>query len=182
MGAWIEIWIQPDFFSGSTVAPLVGAWIEIPMHQAHLASGFPSLPLWERGLKFSFLLGVEMSVRVAPLVGAWIEIGFYGRDLPDLKSLPLWERGLKFMRIWFLLPAMLVAPLVGAWIEIISIKAEIFYSMVAPLVGAWIEIFPYSLHSPEFIVAPLVGAWIEIGLFIPFAHPLPSRSPCGSVD
>ena len=74
MGAWIEIWIQPDFFSGSTVAPLVGAWIEIPMHQAHLASGFPSLPLWERGLKFSFLLGVEMSVRVAPLVGAWIEI------------------------------------------------------------------------------------------------------------
>ena len=109
------------------------------------------------------------------------------------------------MRIWFLLPAMLVAPLVGAWIEIISIKAEIFYSMVAPLVGAWIEIFPYSLHSPEFIVAPLVGAWIEIwytprsfpawahvaplvgawieiGLFIPFAHPLPSRSPCGSVD
>ena len=145
-----------------------------------------------------------MSVRVAPLVGAWIEIGFYGRDLPDLKSLPLWERGLKylyriqaniligslplwerglkFMRIWFLLPAMLVAPLVGAWIEIISIKAEIFYSMVAPLVGAWIEIFPYSLHSPEFIVAPLVGAWIEIGLFIPFAHPLPSRSPCGSVD
>ena len=138
MGAWIEIWIQPDFFSGSTVAPLVGAWIEIPMHQAHLASGFPSLPLWERGLKFSFLLGVEMSVRVAPLVGAWIEI--------------------------------------------ISIKAEIFYSMVAPLVGAWIEIFPYSLHSPEFIVAPLVGAWIEIGLFIPFAHPLPSRSPCGSVD
>ena len=97
MGAWIEIWIQPDFFSGSTVAPLVGAWIEIPMHQAHLASGFPSLPLWERGLKFSFLLGVEMSVRVAPLVGAWIEIGFYGRDLPDLKSLPLWERGLKYL-------------------------------------------------------------------------------------
>ena len=160
MGAWIEIWIQPDFFSGSTVAPLVGAWIEIPMHQAHLASGFPSLPLWERGLKYLYRIQANI------LIG----------------SLPLWERGLKFMRIWFLLPAMLVAPLVGAWIEIISIKAEIFYSMVAPLVGAWIEIFPYSLHSPEFIVAPLVGAWIEIGLVIPFAHPLPSRSPCGSVD
>ena len=140
MGAWIEIWIQPDFFSGSTVAPLVGAWIEIPMHQAHLASGFPSLPLWERGLKFSFLLGVEMSVRVAPLVGAWIEIGFYGRDLPDLKSLPLWERGLKFFRTVSTRQNLSSLPLWERGLKLVYSSLLLILSPVAPLVGAWIEI------------------------------------------
>ena len=54
------------------VAPLVGAWIEMIIHQQHLV--FPM---------------------VAPLVGAWIEI--YQNNSKDDKyvSLPSWERGLK---------------------------------------------------------------------------------------
>ena len=33
-----------------------------------------SLPLWERGLKYSFHLSVIQLGHVAPFVGAWIEI------------------------------------------------------------------------------------------------------------
>ena len=77
-----------------SVAPLVGAWIEI------------------KGVQ-SCALRV-----VAPLVGAWIEIGRKG-SLRQLQpgSLLLWERGLKFhpTRSGQKTP---VAPLVGAWIEI----------------------------------------------------------------
>ena len=56
-----------------TVAPLVGAWIEI-----------------------SNVILVVLLYLVAPLVGAWIEI--CGEHLTELKvwSLPSWERGLKF--------------------------------------------------------------------------------------
>ena len=78
------------------VAPLVGAWIEITvtLYQQH---GNPSLPSWERGLKYS--LGIKTIIRkvVAPLVGAWIEIT--SDMIPS--------------------PANIVAPLVGAWIEIL---------------------------------------------------------------
>ena len=57
------------------VAPLVGAWIEIPFLSGLYGSGF-----------------------VAPLVGAWIEIV----DIAEsfflvVMSLPSWERGLKFL-------------------------------------------------------------------------------------
>ena len=56
-----------------SVAPLVGAWIEIYIKDRVLVL-VVSLPLWERGLKFtSIRKGIEGS-RVAPLVGAWIEI------------------------------------------------------------------------------------------------------------
>ena len=80
----------------------------------------PSLPSWERGLKFYqkelhiFLYIVAPLVRawieilkgvdyypecdVAPLVGAWIEIGVkMGRLWLPKQSLPSWERGLKFI-------------------------------------------------------------------------------------
>ena len=60
-----------------TVAPLVGAWIEIPSVNVSLVLPLPSLPLWERGLK----LGVKSNYR------EWI------------KSLPLWERGLKSVHL-----------------------------------------------------------------------------------
>ena len=55
-----------------------------------------SLPLWERGLKLQKMKKQEWKKLVAPLVGAWIEIrlppwAFYFCIL----SLPLWERGLK---------------------------------------------------------------------------------------
>ena len=58
-----------------SVAPLVGAWIEISdiLQNAHL---FASLPSWERGLKFNLHLNI--------------------RDLA--LSLPSWERRLKSKR------------------------------------------------------------------------------------
>ena len=60
---------------GITVAPLVGAWIEISI--IALAALHP----WQ----------------VAPLVGAWIEISRIFSNTTDAsRSLPLWERGLKF--------------------------------------------------------------------------------------
>ena len=60
---------------GSTVAPLVGAWIEI-MEECITTQATQSLPSWERGLKSS---GTVITV-------------------PDLPSLPSWERGLKLFR------------------------------------------------------------------------------------
>ena len=55
------------------VAPLVGAWIEIPeKKEKKLLRG--SLLSWERGLKFLCNFSVGCAFSVAPLVGAWIEI------------------------------------------------------------------------------------------------------------
>ena len=73
VGAWIEMALQRLTGAGKAVAPLVGAWIEILCH----------------------LLTVQVD-DVAPLVGAWIEIAAHC-------SYPAGH---------------LVAPLVGAWIEI----------------------------------------------------------------
>ena len=148
-------------YSCATVAPLVGAWIEIQLSTLR-SSGRWSLLSWERGLKYRFvcpqlivfvsLLSWERGLKccislrpssallVAPLVGAWIEIR------------------------WELIPekACLVAPLVGAWIEIAEPGRWKTAKAVAPLVGAWIEI-PLCLPTTYcFCVAPLVGAWIEI--------------------
>ena len=52
MGAWIEIPVGTATLPENvTVAPLVGAWIE--MLDTRMAAGreLMSLPLWERGLK-----------------------------------------------------------------------------------------------------------------------------------
>ena len=51
MGAWIEIVAYRCMGSGTSVAPLVGAWIEIPMYGVFRTPA-ASLPLWERGLKY----------------------------------------------------------------------------------------------------------------------------------
>ena len=58
--------------SSSTVAPLVGAWIEIPVLSNTLPSDI-----------------------VAPLVGAWIEIAIQRGFDNQAVSLLSWERGLK---------------------------------------------------------------------------------------
>ena len=99
----------------------------------------PSLPLWERGLKYIDTVDNDDD-SVAPLVGAWIEISNKERNAPPGR----------------------VAPLVGAWIEIVISLPLNLTPSVAPLVGAWIEIPHPLLSTPTFIVAPLVGAWIEI--------------------
>ena len=61
------------------VAPLVGAWIEIVIGTA-LRSDSPSLPLWERGLKYDLSFPHRRGAGVAPLVGAWIEITIRNRE------------------------------------------------------------------------------------------------------
>ena len=124
--------------------------------------GDKSLPLWERGLKYSHGYFIPGKIVVAPLVGAWIEIGKRGEErqgrrvaplvgawiemedieqtLKEALSLPLWERGLKLSRVKFSSYPFRVAPLVGAWIEMPLTPADCNFCRVAPLVGAWIEI------------------------------------------
>ena len=99
------------------VAPLVGAWIEIPQSYGY-CKYYPSLPSWERGLKYFIQWVYEQK---------W-------------QSLPSWERGLKSFYLLSCLECLNVAPLVGAWIEISLVNIMFFYTSVAPLVGAWIEI------------------------------------------
>ena len=73
MGAWIEISDGKPSANRSKVAPLVGAWIEMPVNPI-ASKEKPSLPLWERGLKSKMTsLNLRRSA-VAPLVGAWIEM------------------------------------------------------------------------------------------------------------
>ena len=57
-----------------TVAPLVGAWIEIKSRAYHTPN----------------------TDAVAPLVGAWIEITLSRRESNFVMSLLSWERGLKY--------------------------------------------------------------------------------------
>ena len=72
MGAWIEIFKVCANILSNIVAPLVGAWIEIPEDIAKRIKQ-KSLLSWERGLK---LTGLEDSENERP-------------------SLLSWERGLK---------------------------------------------------------------------------------------
>ena len=62
-------------FAKGTVAPLVGAWIEI----------------------YSERMKTALSLLVAPLVGAWIEISVVISPLLTALSLLSWERGLKYL-------------------------------------------------------------------------------------
>ena len=84
-----------------SVAPLVGAWIEIRTSTNSMAS-----------------------LLVAPLVGAWIEIDCGLRGTLLAESLPSWERGLKFYSVCIADNRQCVAPLVGAWIEICCIVSQ----------------------------------------------------------
>ena len=61
-----------------TVAPFVGAWIEIALCQSGWSVFGKSLPSWERGLKYiesrELAKSTQKGIKVAPFVGAWIEI------------------------------------------------------------------------------------------------------------
>ena len=82
-------------------------------------SFFTSLPLWERGLKSFEKLQLYAYVLVAPFVGAWIEMRqLWQAVFTHKRSLPLWERGLKYCYPAFTSIILPVAPVVGAWIEI----------------------------------------------------------------
>ena len=73
MGAWIEIKeMGESIYAEMKVAPLVGAWIEIPN-----------------------IVYQRKNIKVAPLVGAWIEILEQIAEDLHISSLLSWERGLK---------------------------------------------------------------------------------------
>ena len=166
----------------STVAPLVGAWIEIfprlliqsqsscrsprgsvdwNLNQEKGSDRLKSLPSWERGLKYKSTCNSLMHRHVAPLVGAWIEIIICFISHSSLWSLPSWERGLKSPYYRWILTCFCRSPRGSVdWNSIADI--QIIRMNVAPLVGAWIEILPSAVTSLSSFVAPLVGAWIEI--------------------
>ena len=77
MGAWIEIsWWNQGKLAEDTVAPLVGAWIEInisrmPQRNTRVA---PLVGAW---IEILICLQACLRIYVAPLVGAWIEIVYF---------------------------------------------------------------------------------------------------------
>ena len=79
VGAWIEIVNRIDIFAICPVAPFVGAWIEIFGEMPFVCFEWKSLPSWERGLK------CDKSSQLC---------------LGQL-SLPSWERGLKSLNSYF---------------------------------------------------------------------------------
>ena len=77
------------------VAPLAGAWIEIPVTGGTIVQ-MASLPSRERGLKYQPAHLRISPDGVAPLAGAWIEItSVFGGPWIRISSLPSRERGLK---------------------------------------------------------------------------------------
>ena len=104
-------------------------------------NGIRSLPLRERGLKWTEPAGLFQERDVAPLAGAWIEIAETARAQAErTRSLPLRERGLKSGSTVSSVVSDSVAPLAGAWIEISKSLIFSIHKIVAPLAGAWIEI------------------------------------------
>ena len=75
VGAWIEIFAPSVLIVEDKVAPLVGAWIEINLTDT-----------------------ARFCQEVAPLVGAWIEMAKISLVARGERSLPLWERGLKYLQ------------------------------------------------------------------------------------
>ena len=80
-----------------SVAPLVGARVEIAVH--HSDSGSNSVaPLVGARVEISHWERLLTGHSVAPLVGARVEILVARTDIPQQgQSLPSWERGLKFI-------------------------------------------------------------------------------------
>ena len=69
-GAWIEILTSCPKHTLSAVAPLVGAWIEMPDLGYSEAAGQLSLPLRECGLKYRFPYPPSACQPPLPLLGA----------------------------------------------------------------------------------------------------------------
>ena len=113
----LKHWCDSYFKQLTSVAPLVGAWIETPS-----------------------ALDVTDLLLVAPLVGAWIEtLAEKDKKAREELSHPSWVRGLKPYPFGQESEDNPVAPLVGAWIETADTEYNDHRELVAPLVGAWIE-------------------------------------------
>ena len=84
-----------SFMACSRVAPLAGAWIEIPScGWEHLLRGVA--PLAGAWIEIALFADTSDVIIVAPLAGAWIEISPSTRQFPEATSLPSRERGLKY--------------------------------------------------------------------------------------
>ena len=102
-----------------SVAPLVGAWIEIllkikiTMHMirrssrgsvdwnittGEISDNSSVAPLVGAWIEILIISPLSTDFFVAPLVGAWIEIKLSQTELPEESSLLSWERGLKYTR------------------------------------------------------------------------------------
>ena len=114
----LSLWPKSQPFDGLTVAPHVGAWIEIPYDTAHSCGKVGRTPRgcvdWNikknesryisrgrtpRGCVDwnSYHSPVMPIAQVAPHVGAWIEITSRTLRESKAKSHPTWVRGLKFV-------------------------------------------------------------------------------------
>ena len=94
MGAWIEIRNGMECQLQGSVAPLVGALIEMSDNSplSELAVVAPLVGAWIEILNGKIYYRENS---VAPLVGAWIEINVSSNIIKPLESLLSWERGLK---------------------------------------------------------------------------------------
>ena len=94
VGAWIEIMWRSGKAHSQLVAPLVGAWIEI---KESLVLDFSDIvaPLVGAWIEIYQNKEERLWEDVAPLVGAWIEITLLHNGGYPSESLPSWERGLK---------------------------------------------------------------------------------------
>ena len=73
MGAWIEIKYRDLSLQALSVAPHMGAWIEIISVEAE-SKTVTSHPTWVRGLKSIECEYNMLEEVVAPHMGAWIEM------------------------------------------------------------------------------------------------------------
>ena len=122
------------------VAPLAGAWIEIPYIKA-LSLFSLVAPLAGAWIEIMQLPTIAALVAVAPLAGAWIEISLGRADLVRrAMSLPSRERGLKYRQSQNMMILTLSLPSRERGLKFFYFDwlFHIFY--VAPLAGAWIEI------------------------------------------
>ena len=100
---------------------------------------FPSLPLWECGLKYFTSGLLELAKIVTPFMGVWIEItNIYTRVSVDD-----------------------VTPFMGVWIEMMHKNRETSLGQVTPFMGVWIEISHFCLSGKGLLVTPFMGVWIE---------------------
>ena len=95
VGAWIEIPVWVDEILTPFVAPLVGAWIEIFCDNP-VKPGYKVAPLVGAWIEIPKQDLTEIYAKVAPLVGAWIEIAICAYIDGFDSSLLSWERGLKY--------------------------------------------------------------------------------------
>ena len=139
MGAWIEIFLLPNPAWATAVAPHMGAWIEI----GHVIHRLPKqncrTPYGCVDWNPVKLLTVCCAI-VAPHMGAWIEIVIYGLNRKERT----------------------VAPHMGAWIEInIKMNYILLKGSRTPYGCVdWNSYLRWMGRNGK--VAPHMGAWIEI--------------------